>query len=78
MQPGRSEQISRRIERTFAANPEAVLSAAKIACEIGEPLARVSYAFIRLKQKGKVEELGTLPKGSTVERLYRLPTGDSQ
>jgi predicted Rossmann fold nucleotide-binding protein DprA/Smf involved in DNA uptake len=78
MQPGRSEEISRRIERAFTANPEAVLSATKIASEIGEPIGRVSYAFIRLEQAGKVENLGALPKGSTVERLYRLPTGDSQ
>jgi hypothetical protein len=73
MKPSGYEDISRRIELAFTDNPEAVLSAAKVAPEIGEPLARVSYAFLRLEQTGKVENLGTLPNGGTAERLYRLP-----
>jgi hypothetical protein len=73
MKPGGCEDISRRIELAFAANPEAVLSAARIAPEIGEPLARVSYSLLRLEQTGKVENLGTIPNGGTAERLYRLP-----
>lgn len=75
MEPGRTADISHRIELAFAANPGAVLSSARLAREIGQPIASVSYAFLRLAEAGKVEEMGTLPRGATAERLYRLPGG---
>jgi hypothetical protein len=78
MEPGRTEDISHRIELAFAANPEAVLSSARLAREIGQPIASVSYALLRLAQTGKLEEMGALSRGASAERLYRLPTGGSQ
>lgn len=71
MEPGRSAEISTRIERAFRADPGAILSPPAFAETTGLPLSQVSYGFLRLAEEKKIEQVATVPKGPTFERLYR-------
>ncbi len=67
---GDSAAIGEKIEEALA-QPGAVLSAAELARSIGAPLARVSYAILRLEQLGRIERAGRRAGAPARERLFR-------
>lgn len=71
MEPGRSAELSTRIEQAFRADPGAILSPSVFAETTGLPLSQVSYGFLRLAGEKKIEQVTTVPKGPTFERMYR-------
>jgi hypothetical protein len=71
MEPGRSAELSTRIEQAFRDDPSAILSPPVFADATDLPLSQVSYSFLRLAEEKKIEEMATVPRGPTIERLYR-------
>lgn len=73
--PGRSADLSSRIEIVYMAEPTAIYSVPAMAKTTGEPVSMVAYAFTRLKQAGKVEELDPVEGSGSTERTYRAVRG---